>query len=76
MIEHYINGELQNDSNVDASQIAGFIIRRSPTDNLKFNVLAVDNKLQWLYTATAEVDLDTAIKDQEQLTQDLVIGFN
>ena len=76
MIEHYINGKLQNDSNVDSSKIAGFIIRRSPTDNLKFNVLAVDNKLRWLYTATAEVDLDTAIKDQEQLTQDLVIGFN
>lgn len=51
--------------------ISGYIIRRSPTDNKLFNVIAVDENQDWLYTASSDVDADQAIEDHKQLTKDL-----
>lgn len=51
--------------------ISGYVIRRSPTDNKLFNVIAVDENQEWLYTASSDVEIEQAIEDCEQLTKDL-----
>lgn len=51
--------------------ISGYVIRRSPTDNKLFNVIAVDENQEWLYTASSDVEIEQAIEDCEQLLKDL-----
>lgn len=40
--------------------IAGYIIRRSPTDKFKFNVLAVDNEGDFLFVVASDLSFEQA----------------
>lgn len=66
-----VNYDYLNIEELNPMQISGYTIRRSPTDYKLFNVYAVDEHDNLLYTASTDVDADQAIEDCEQLTKDL-----
>ena len=45
---------------LDPSLIAGYILLRSPTDKLKFNVYATDKDNELLYCVASDLDFEKA----------------
>ena len=45
-----------------------YMIYRSPTDNLRYNVIAVDDKVQPLYAVEVDITLERATEIVEKLT--------
>lgn len=45
---------------INSDDIAGYIIRRSPTSRLLFNVFCVDRKEELLFCAASDIDFEAA----------------
>ena len=45
---------------IHPDEIAGYLIKRSPTDKFKFNCYAVDKEDELLFCAASDLDLDKA----------------
>lgn len=54
---------------INPKKIAGFVIRKNPCDNQKFNILAVDRKGEHLITLFENLELETACSITSTLNQ-------
>lgn len=51
----------QHEIYVNPDEIAGYIIRRSPTSQLRFDVFGVDSKDELLFCAASDMNAETAM---------------
>lgn len=66
--------DLENfNGTIHYTDVAEFVIVRAPSDPKLFVVVALDKEGNYLYTTSSEIDYETAQKDVEQLSKDIVI---
>jgi len=60
----------QNETQINPDDIAGYIIRRSPTSRLLFNVYAVSPKDELLFCAASDLSAEKAMAFAEALNEE------
>lgn len=60
----------QNEVYVNPEDIAGYVIKRSPTSRLLFNVFGVDSKDELLFCAASDLSAEKAMAFAEALNEE------
>jgi len=64
--KHYID----DDFYINPEDIAGYIIQRSPTSNILFNIYAVSQNNEWLFCAASDLSFEKATSYVDALNQE------